>query len=212
MRGTIQAHPDFLTVINLNHCVPVDHPLRAIRGHVDAVLKKLSPLFAELYADDDRASIPPEQFFMGGIFKMRCGNGGNGRPIVDSDPLWVAWCPPHSVRAGFLAGSRRRFTPLLPVAPSAVKCSSLVQPSPRRLRAYGSSSSRWHNSITGASIIFARECGVRSLAEGYAVESQRPVGGGRINELILAGTGLGRRPDFFPSHQIGSRPNTVSRI
>ena len=49
-----------------------------------------------------------EQFFMSGIFKMRCGNGGNGRPIVDADPLWVARCPPHSVLAGFLAGSRRR--------------------------------------------------------------------------------------------------------
>ena len=66
MRGTIQAQPDFLTVINLNQCVPVDHPLRAIKGHVDAVLKKLSPLFAELYADDDRASIPPEQLLNGG--------------------------------------------------------------------------------------------------------------------------------------------------
>ena len=48
MRGTIQAQPDFLTVLNLNQCVPADHPLRAINGQVDAVLKQLSPLFAEL--------------------------------------------------------------------------------------------------------------------------------------------------------------------
>ena len=60
MRGTIQAQPDFLTVINLNQCVPSDHPLRAIKVQVDAVLKKLSPLFAQLYAEDGRASIPPE--------------------------------------------------------------------------------------------------------------------------------------------------------
>jgi len=61
MRGKPQAQPDFLTVINLNQSVPADHPLRAIKSQVDAVLKKLSPLFDELYAEDGRASIPPEQ-------------------------------------------------------------------------------------------------------------------------------------------------------
>ncbi len=48
-------------MINLNACVPADHPLRAIKHRVDAVLGKLSPLFDALYADDGRASIPPEQ-------------------------------------------------------------------------------------------------------------------------------------------------------
>lgn len=61
MRGKPQAQPDFLTVINLNQCVPADHPLRAIKSQVDAVLKQLSPLFDELYAEMGRSSIPPEQ-------------------------------------------------------------------------------------------------------------------------------------------------------
>src|SRR5487761_1969883 len=61
MRGKPQAQPDFLTVINLNPCVPAEHPLRASKSQVDAVLKKLSPLFDDLYAEDGRASIPPEQ-------------------------------------------------------------------------------------------------------------------------------------------------------
>jgi transposase len=61
MRGKPQAQPDFLTVLNLNSCVPADHPLRAIKGRVDAVLKKLSPLFDDLYSDDGCYSIPPEQ-------------------------------------------------------------------------------------------------------------------------------------------------------
>jgi transposase len=61
MRGKPQAQPDFLTVINLNACVPPKHPLRAIKRRVDAVLEKLSPLFDELYADEGRDSIPPEQ-------------------------------------------------------------------------------------------------------------------------------------------------------
>jgi transposase len=61
MRGKPQAQPDFLTVINLNQCVPADHPLRAIKQRVDAVLQKLSPLFDELYAAGGRDSVPPEQ-------------------------------------------------------------------------------------------------------------------------------------------------------
>lgn len=61
MRGKPQAQPDFLTVINLNQCVPADHPLRAIKSRMDAVLQKLSPLFDELYAGEGRGSIPPEQ-------------------------------------------------------------------------------------------------------------------------------------------------------
>jgi hypothetical protein len=65
MRGTPQAQPDFLTVINLNQCVPADHPLRAIKSQGDTVLKKLSLLFDDLYADDGRASIPPEQLLKG---------------------------------------------------------------------------------------------------------------------------------------------------
>jgi len=41
--------------------VPANHPLRAIKRHVDTVLQKLSPLFDDLYADEGRGSIPPEQ-------------------------------------------------------------------------------------------------------------------------------------------------------
>ena len=61
MRGKPQSQPDFLTVINLNACVPGDHPLRAIKRRVDLVLQKLSPLFDDLYAEIGRSSIPPEQ-------------------------------------------------------------------------------------------------------------------------------------------------------
>jgi len=61
MRGKSEAQPDFLTVINLNACVPADHPLRAIQRRLDAVLQRLSPLFDELYEALGRPSIPPEQ-------------------------------------------------------------------------------------------------------------------------------------------------------
>ena len=69
MRGKPQAQPDFLTVINLNQCVPADHPLRAIKRRVDAVLQKLSPLFDELYAAGGRDSIPPEQLLKARVLR-----------------------------------------------------------------------------------------------------------------------------------------------
>ena len=61
MRGKAAAQPDFLTVVNLNACVPAEHPLRGIKRRVDAVLQKLSPLFDELYAAEGCPSVPPEQ-------------------------------------------------------------------------------------------------------------------------------------------------------
>ena len=61
MRGKPQAQPDFLTVIKLYDCVPAAHPLRAIKRHLDGVLKKLSPEFDKLYEELGRPSIPPEQ-------------------------------------------------------------------------------------------------------------------------------------------------------
>jgi transposase len=41
--------------------MPAAHPLRAIKRHLDVVLKKLSPLFDDLYEERGRPSIPPEQ-------------------------------------------------------------------------------------------------------------------------------------------------------
>ena len=61
MRGKAKAQPEFLTIINLNQRVPADHPLRGVKDRVDQVLGKLSLLFEELYADEGRPSIPPEQ-------------------------------------------------------------------------------------------------------------------------------------------------------
>jgi transposase len=61
MRGTRQAQPGLLTVVNINAYVPERHPLRAIKKHIEEVLRKLSPLFDQLYAQKGRPSIPPEQ-------------------------------------------------------------------------------------------------------------------------------------------------------
>src|SRR5499427_3747275 len=61
MRGKAQSQPEFLTTINLNQRVPAHHPLRVIKAQAGQVLKKLSPLFDQLYSKEGRPSIPPEQ-------------------------------------------------------------------------------------------------------------------------------------------------------
>ena len=43
MRGKPKAQPDFLTDVKLYDCVPVHHPLRAIKRHLDSVLKNFRP-------------------------------------------------------------------------------------------------------------------------------------------------------------------------
>jgi len=59
MRGTAQAQPEFLTVLNLNAAVPANHPLRAIKPQIDALLRKLSAMFDKLCEELGRPSIPP---------------------------------------------------------------------------------------------------------------------------------------------------------
>src|SRR5436309_15457623 len=79
MRGKSKAQAEFCAFINLNERVPVDHPLRGIKQRVDVVLKKLSREFDELYADEGRPSIPPEQLIKSRIL-INCSGGIDGRP------------------------------------------------------------------------------------------------------------------------------------
>jgi transposase len=61
MRGNVDPQSDMLCMISPESRVPKDHPLRRIKRLVDEVLRDLSPLFEEMYADVGRPSIPPER-------------------------------------------------------------------------------------------------------------------------------------------------------
>jgi transposase len=61
MRGGERKSEALFSYVDLEGRVPSTHPLRAIRGIVDAALVDLSPVFAGLYARLGRPSIPPEQ-------------------------------------------------------------------------------------------------------------------------------------------------------
>jgi len=50
-----------LCLISPESRVPKDHPLRRVKVLVDEVLRDLSPLFEQMYAENGRPSIPPER-------------------------------------------------------------------------------------------------------------------------------------------------------
>jgi transposase len=61
MRGSDGRAGALFSYVDLENRIPAGHPLRAIRGIVNATLADLSPVFARLYAPLGRPSIPPEQ-------------------------------------------------------------------------------------------------------------------------------------------------------
>jgi len=61
MRGHAKAQPEFLSLISPESVVPQDHPLRAIKTHVDEVLRGMNRDFEAMYAEEGRPSIPPER-------------------------------------------------------------------------------------------------------------------------------------------------------
>ena len=61
MRRDDRHREDIFSYVPLEQRIPKDHPLRAIRTMVDAVLVDLSPHFERLYSSTCRPSIPPEK-------------------------------------------------------------------------------------------------------------------------------------------------------
>jgi transposase len=61
MRGDAIERDAVFSYVSAAKRVPPDHPLRAVRTLVDAVLRELSPQFQKLYSHTGRPSIPPER-------------------------------------------------------------------------------------------------------------------------------------------------------
>jgi transposase len=61
MRGDDGEQGSMFSYRSLEERIPRDHPLRPMRAMVDEVLEEVSPLFAELYTNTGRPSIPPER-------------------------------------------------------------------------------------------------------------------------------------------------------
>jgi transposase len=65
MRGTAARQATMLTAVTPDALVPQGHPIRQIKPMVEAALKKLSPVFEQMYAEIGRPSIPPEHLLKG---------------------------------------------------------------------------------------------------------------------------------------------------
>jgi transposase len=61
MRGTDRQQSAMFSYISAEQRVAKDHPLRTIRGMVDAALLELRPQFDAMYATGGRPSIAPEK-------------------------------------------------------------------------------------------------------------------------------------------------------
>jgi transposase len=61
MRGNDPQQAALFSYLSPAERVALDHPLRAIRVMMDAVLKELSPQFAPLSSHTGRPSIAPEK-------------------------------------------------------------------------------------------------------------------------------------------------------
>jgi len=61
MRGPDTTQYAMLTLKTPEQLVPNEHPLRLVKTFADELLKRMSPLFDEIYSDEGRYSIPPER-------------------------------------------------------------------------------------------------------------------------------------------------------
>lgn len=70
MRGDDRQQREMWSYISAEERVPQDHPLRAMRKIVNAVLRDLSPMFERLYSGTGRPSIPPERLLRALLLQM----------------------------------------------------------------------------------------------------------------------------------------------
>jgi transposase len=61
VRGTDNQQVTMLSLVTPDKRVPVDHPLRRIKGLADEALAALSPTFDAMYSNVGRPSVPPER-------------------------------------------------------------------------------------------------------------------------------------------------------
>src|SRR3954447_15931887 len=70
MRGDDRRPDSMFSYVSPEQRVPSDHPLRAIRGLVDDILREMSGEFAGLYSRIGRPSIPPERLLRAQLLQI----------------------------------------------------------------------------------------------------------------------------------------------
>jgi transposase len=70
MRGADIKSSSLFSYVSLEDRIPQDHPLRDYRRFLDGILRELSPVFDEIYAEGGRPSIPPEQLLRALVIQL----------------------------------------------------------------------------------------------------------------------------------------------
>jgi transposase len=60
MRGSTARQVTMLGLVDSDQLIPADHPIRDVKPIVEEALKELEPVFASVYSEVGRRSIPPE--------------------------------------------------------------------------------------------------------------------------------------------------------
>jgi transposase len=78
MRGTSKSQPELVCLLSPESVVPKGHPIRIIKKYIDEVLRRMSPQFDAMYAQQGRPSIPPERLLKAkvliALFSVRSEN------------------------------------------------------------------------------------------------------------------------------------------
>jgi len=69
MRGGVEETKQLFSYMDIEDRIASDHPLRAVKGLVEAVLAGLSREFAKLYSHTGRPSIPPEHLLKASLLQ-----------------------------------------------------------------------------------------------------------------------------------------------
>ena len=75
MRGVDRRRDGLFSYVRPESRIPKDHPLRLIRQVTDEAPASLNELFAALYSEIGRPSIPPEQLLGALSLQAFCSNG-----------------------------------------------------------------------------------------------------------------------------------------
>jgi transposase len=70
MRGEHREDGGLFSYVSIEDRVPKKHPIRKARKLVDAALRDLDELFSEIYAENGRPSIPPEQLVRASMLQV----------------------------------------------------------------------------------------------------------------------------------------------
>lgn len=67
MRGHVDPQVPLFSYFSVEERVPADHPLRAVKAQVDAVLAKMSTAFDRMYSECGRPSVAPERLLKASV-------------------------------------------------------------------------------------------------------------------------------------------------